>query len=143
MLACLSYFVVLGKFEREKKLRVFLGVVSNMCCYSHQITFKINLLQNTYLLCTFNIVYPCLPTDGHKPIIGHIGNRQRLGPAGLALHYANIVLQIDTLVSHFVVSISFHVCSFLCRTYPEPGENIIEVLELLLLLSSSTEFLLC
>ncbi|CAL5204414.1 unnamed protein product [Lathyrus oleraceus] len=34
-----------------------------------------------------------------KPIIGHIGNRQRLGAAGLALHYANIVLQIDTLVA--------------------------------------------
>ncbi|KAH1245932.1 hypothetical protein GmHk_06G016133 [Glycine max] len=36
--------------------------------------------------------------DDHKPFIGHMSNRQRLGPAGLALHYANIVLQIDTLV---------------------------------------------
>lgn len=26
-------------------------------------------------------------------------NEQRLGPAGLSLHYANIVLQIDTIVS--------------------------------------------
>ncbi|XP_014510343.1 uncharacterized protein LOC106769299 [Vigna radiata var. radiata] len=38
-------------------------------------------------------------TDDHKPLIQTISNRQRLGPAGLALHYANIVLQIDTLVA--------------------------------------------
>ncbi|CAJ2641419.1 unnamed protein product [Trifolium pratense] len=40
--------------------------------------------------------------DGQKPIIGDIGNHQRLGPAGLALHYANIVLQIDTLVARSI-----------------------------------------
>ncbi|XP_027329566.1 uncharacterized protein LOC113845982 isoform X2 [Abrus precatorius] len=37
--------------------------------------------------------------DSHKPLIGLKSNRQRLGPAGLALHYANMVLQIDTLVA--------------------------------------------
>ncbi|KAK7353734.1 hypothetical protein VNO80_19185 [Phaseolus coccineus] len=37
-------------------------------------------------------------TGHHEPSIGHMSNCQRLGPAGLALHYANIVRQIYTLV---------------------------------------------
>ncbi|KAK8950982.1 hypothetical protein KSP39_PZI003539 [Platanthera zijinensis] len=37
--------------------------------------------------------------DGDKPEMGSLNSHQRLGPAGLALHYANIINQIDTLVS--------------------------------------------
>ncbi|KAK2384937.1 hypothetical protein P8452_39742 [Trifolium repens] len=37
--------------------------------------------------------------DGRNPFIHSKSNRQRLGPAGLSLHYANIVLQMDTLVA--------------------------------------------
>uniref|UniRef100_A0A1D1YL52 Zinc finger protein Pegasus n=1 Tax=Anthurium amnicola TaxID=1678845 RepID=A0A1D1YL52_9ARAE len=37
--------------------------------------------------------------DGDKPVTGSFSSHQRLGSAGLALHYANIISQIDTLVS--------------------------------------------
>ncbi|KAG5559188.1 hypothetical protein RHGRI_008938 [Rhododendron griersonianum] len=37
--------------------------------------------------------------DCDKPAGGSLVNQQRLGPSGLALHYANIVIQIDTIVA--------------------------------------------
>ncbi|KAL6977777.1 DNAJ domain protein [Sarracenia purpurea var. burkii] len=37
--------------------------------------------------------------DSDKPSEVSLRNRKRLGPSGLALHYANIVLQIDTIVA--------------------------------------------
>ncbi|ONK58031.1 uncharacterized protein A4U43_C09F7230 [Asparagus officinalis] len=37
--------------------------------------------------------------DGDRPVRKSINSHQRLGSAGLALHYANIISQIDTLVS--------------------------------------------
>ncbi|CAD5167059.1 unnamed protein product [Musa acuminata subsp. malaccensis] len=40
--------------------------------------------------------------DGDKPVEGSISGQQRLGPTGLALHYANIIIQVDTLVSRSI-----------------------------------------
>ncbi|XP_052199162.1 protein PSK SIMULATOR 1-like [Diospyros lotus] len=37
--------------------------------------------------------------DADKPSEGSPGKQKRLGPAGLDLHYANIVIQIDTIVA--------------------------------------------
>ncbi|XP_057468386.1 protein PSK SIMULATOR 1-like [Actinidia eriantha] len=37
--------------------------------------------------------------DCEKPSGGSLGDQKRLGPSGLALHYANIVIQIDTIVA--------------------------------------------
>ncbi|CAK9163798.1 unnamed protein product [Ilex paraguariensis] len=47
----------------------------------------------------------CSP-DGDISSKGSLDSQPRLGPAGLALHYANIVLQIDSIVStslHFLI----------------------------------------
>lgn len=74
--------------------------------------------ETCIFLLTCNVVYPWVPADGQKPIIGNSGNRQRLGPAGLALHYANIVLQIDTLVSQSMLLYLFHSMSVLFCTLP-------------------------
>jgi hypothetical protein len=91
------------------------------------------VLKDVFLLHTFNVVYPWVPADSQKPIIGDIGNHQRLGPAGLALHYANIVLQIDTLVSQSMLLYLFHSMTIRFAPYPESGGNLIEFLEMLLL----------
>ncbi|KAL5555130.1 hypothetical protein UlMin_037366 [Ulmus minor] len=37
--------------------------------------------------------------EGHQLVEGSTNCHQRLGPAGLSLHYANIIIQIDTLVA--------------------------------------------
>lgn len=55
--------------------------------------------------------------DGCEPADESPSSHQRLGPSGLALHYANIVIQIDTLVSdylsHYVVYSPFLFQDFL------------------------------
>ncbi|KAE8709918.1 protein-tyrosine-phosphatase PTP1-like [Hibiscus syriacus] len=38
-------------------------------------------------------------TGGEKPVKGSVNSHKKLGSVGLALHYANIITQIDTLVS--------------------------------------------
>ncbi|XP_078433911.1 ikzf5 (DUF668) [Wolffia australiana] len=50
-----------------------------------------------FLHLEINEAFGC--SDGDNPPSGSFANHPRLGPAGLALHYANIISQIDTLVS--------------------------------------------
>ncbi|KAF6139451.1 hypothetical protein GIB67_026293 [Kingdonia uniflora] len=45
------------------------------------------------------IFFPYQLADGVTSVKGSLSNSKRLGPAGLALHYANIITQIDTLVA--------------------------------------------
>lgn len=45
------------------------------------------------------LIFACDLADGDKPVKGSVSSHKKLGSAGLALHYANIITQIDTLVS--------------------------------------------
>jgi hypothetical protein len=45
------------------------------------------------------LIQTCAPTVDNEESQEPTKRRNRLGPAGLALHYANIICQIDTLVS--------------------------------------------
>lgn len=59
------------------------------------------MLMTKYLL--------VLTVDGDKEVVGSLSRQQRLGSAGLALHYANVITQIDTLVTSFpFLLLSFH-----------------------------------
>ena len=55
------------------------------------------------------IFCPLFSADGDTPVKGSQSNHKKLGTAGLALHYANIITQIDTLVSLFAFAVKFFV----------------------------------
>lgn len=80
------------------------------------------------------IFCPLFSADGDTPVKGSQSNHKKLGTAGLALHYANIITQIDTLVSLFAFAVKFFVALLLysllfsssistCCCHSNRGEN--------------------
>lgn len=83
---------------------------SSIMLYKYMFKHLQKLLCVIYLMKLW-YTFLIMPPDGDKPVKN---NHQKLGSAGLALHYANIITQIDTLVS-FIIPFSVSL-SYLCLT---------------------------
>lgn len=53
----------------------------------------------------FNLFFLCHLVDDQASVEESVSKRKKLGPAGLDLHYANIIMQIDSLVSVLSLSV--------------------------------------
>ena len=82
-------------------------------------------------------LFSCYLADGDKPVEGSDSNKKKLGPAGIALHYATIITQIDTLVSFchlhsqislnntvFMFCVSWHLIILNFLFFYEVGERV-------------------
>ncbi|KAL8477350.1 hypothetical protein ACS0TY_029594 [Phlomoides rotata] len=92
-----SLNILSGKLKSQRKLVKSLKKKSLWCRSMEEVMetlVDIVLFLNQEINYTFGN-----PGGSETPEEGNIKNQQKLGPAGLALHYANIILLIDAIVA--------------------------------------------
>ncbi|KAL7141869.1 hypothetical protein ABFS83_08G083200 [Erythranthe nasuta] len=95
-----SVNVLLGEIKSQRKVVKNLKKKSLWSRSMEEVMGKlvdIVLFLNQEINNTFGT--PVTPRGGGETPEKRISNQQKLGPAGLALHYANIILQIDAIVA--------------------------------------------
>ncbi|KAG8383924.1 hypothetical protein BUALT_Bualt04G0064600 [Buddleja alternifolia] len=88
--------ILAAEIKRQRKL---VKNLKKKSLWSRSMEEVMEKLVDIVLFLNQEIYYTFGVPESETPEKGTMTNQQKLGPAGLSLHYANIILQIDSLVA--------------------------------------------